>query len=199
MLGFMMKPVESYLCESYRNCCEDPLIAADTDFTCTTCVIPTTRTAPGSPALTLSCHSLRSLRTQVARGQLVVAPGRPQRSVQGGLLRVGVRGEEFQRRSGAGRGSGRLQPSRGRRRGLRQGHVPGRVRRTPPPANLTHAPPPRNLTVPSARRYCASGVTGYEDFLLLVLSAFRRSFNVIGAVFFFLMIVRSARRAWIGI
>ncbi|GMI31648.1 hypothetical protein TeGR_g14076, partial [Tetraparma gracilis] len=36
MLGFMMKPVESYLCESYRNCCEDPLIAADTDFTCTT-------------------------------------------------------------------------------------------------------------------------------------------------------------------
>lgn len=39
-----MKPVESYLCESYRNCCKDPRMVEDESFVCTTSHEGTTTT-----------------------------------------------------------------------------------------------------------------------------------------------------------
>ena len=42
--GFLMKPVESYFCESYRNCCRDPRMVEDDTFVCTTSHEGTTST-----------------------------------------------------------------------------------------------------------------------------------------------------------
>ena len=132
----IMKPVESYLCESYRNCCQDPVLSEQDDYVCVSSHEGTTSSLQSDindPSRDMFCEyvsGMKSVRLGAARGMGEAACGMLEDVVQG-----------FDREM-------------------------------------------------CQSEYCAGGVKGYEDFLTLVLSCFRRNFNYIGGVFFVLMIVQ---------
>jgi hypothetical protein len=136
IMGAAMKPMESYLCESYRNCCEDPVESENDDYVC------------------IETH-------EGASNNLMTEQNDPSREefceLVSGIKSVGV---------GAAKGMGEAACN------VLEDIVQGFDRSS------------------CQAEYCSSGVRGYEDFLVLVLSAFRRNFNAIGAVFFLLMIVQ---------
>ena len=72
--GAIIKPVESYLCESYRNCCEDPVLSEADDYVCvtshegTTSSLPADRNDPSRAAFCEIVSGVESVSLGAARG-----------------------------------------------------------------------------------------------------------------------------------
>ncbi|GMH55889.1 hypothetical protein TL16_g02011 [Triparma laevis f. inornata] len=132
--GSFMKPVESYLCESYRNCCKDPMLSEGD--VCTTAHEGTVSTLiddQTDPSRDAFCEFVSGMKS----ADIAAARGISQAGCD--VLSDAVMG--FDRDS-------------------------------------------------CQAEFCASGVSGYEDFITLMVSAFRRNFNIIAGIFFVLLIIQ---------
>ncbi|GMH97190.1 hypothetical protein TrVE_jg6288 [Triparma verrucosa] len=132
--GDFMKPVESYLCESYRNCCRDPMLGEDD--VCTTShegavsTLIDDTTDPSREAFCEYVSGMRSVQYGAVRGISQAGCDVLSDAVMG-FDRDGCQAE-----------------------------------------------------------FCVSGISGYEDFITLMVGAFRRNFNVIAGIFFVLLIIQ---------